>query len=283
MRSLLRTLDCYLRKCSLAIPAEPHDFLSMPYSLHLLLNRMNTNAIPAIGWFIIEFCRDAGLLSRARAEVETARIPSPADGKPEFEISKLCSLPLLQSVYAETLRLRVALIVTRTPEREDFHLDEWVFPEARIIALSSRSAAMNPAIWNAGTPSDPHPLDQFWADRFLVYDSDPSSGPSRKDNSTIRTSQRERDAESESEEAPRFSMNNVAGGWIPYGGGERICPGRHFAKQEIISSFAMLFTHYDIELLTPGDWAPRPNMKFFPFGGLPPVGKIPFRIRRRKT
>lgn len=254
----------------------------MRYSLYLSLNRMNTNAIPAIGWFIIEFCRDASLLSRARAEVETARIPSPADGKPEFDIGKLCSLPLLQSVYAETLRLRVALIVTRTPEREDFHLDEWVFPKARIIALSSRSAAMNPAIWNVGTPKDPHPLDQFWADRFLVYDNDPGSGPSRKHNATIPKTQRKGDTKSEIEEAPRFSMNNVAGGWIPYGGGERICPGRHFAKQEIISSFAMLFTHYDIELITPGDWVPRPNMKFFPFGGLPPLGKIPFRIRRRR-
>lgn len=246
------------------------------------LDRMNTNAVPAIGWFIIEFCRDALLLSRARAEVEAASIQFPEIGMPEFDIGKLCNSPLLQSVYAETLRLRVALIVTRTPEREEFHLGDWVFPKGRVIALSSRSAAMNPEIWSVGTPGDSHPLDQFWADRFLVYPNDPGSGPSRKDVPMIRKVQRKSDTESKQETGPEFSMDGVAGGWIPYGGGERICPGRHFAKQEIIGSFAMIFKHYDIELLTPGDWVPRPNMKFFPFGGLPPIGKIPFRIRRRR-
>lgn len=248
-----------------------------------LSNSLNTNAVPAVGWFIIEFCRDAGLLSRARAEIEAARMPFPKPGKPEFDVGKLCSLPLLQSVYAETLRLRVALIVTRTPEREDFKLDDWVFPKGRIIALSSRSAAMNPAVWNAGTIEDSHPLDQFWADRFLVYPDDPSSGPSRKNLPTVQILPRKPNSERRQQQGPQFTMDNVAGGWIPYGGGDRICPGRHFAKQEIIGSFATLFTHYDIELLTPEDWVPRPNLKFFPFGGLPPIGRIPFKVRRRRA
>ena len=242
---------------------------------------MNTNAVPAIGWLIIECCRDSVLLSRARAEVQTACVPSPEPGKPELDIVKLCSSPLLQSVYAETLRIRVALIVTRTPEREDFHIDNWLFPKSEIIALSSRSAAMNPEIWNAGTIADPHPLDQFWSDRFLVYPNDPSSGPSRVHLSATERVSRKTDSASTVGERPRFSMDNVAGSWIPYGGGDRICPGRHFAKQEILGSLALLFKHYDIELFTPKDWVPRPNMKFFPFGGLPPLGKIPFRIRRR--
>ena len=243
---------------------------------------MNTNAVPAIGWFFIEFCQDADLLLRARAEIDNSRTSAPESGMPEFDIGKLCSSPLLQSVYAETLRLRVALIVTRTPEREDFQVDNWLFPKGRIIALSSRSAAMNPTIWNTGTSDDPHPLEQFWADRFLVYPDDPSSGPLKKNPAATSKHQRRPNLQAPGNE-PKFSMDGVAGGWIPYGGGDRICPGRHFAKQEILGSFAMLFTHYDIELLTSSDWVPKPNMKFFPFGGLPPMGKIPFRIRRRKV
>lgn len=142
---------------------------------------------------------------------------------------------------------------------------------------------MNPEIWNAGTPDDPHPLDRFWADRFLVYPDDPSSGPSRRDLSTTAKLQRKSDSGFKRETGPRFSMDGVTGGWIPYGGGQRICPGRYFAKQEIIGTFATLFTYYDIELLPAKDWVPKPNMKFFPFGGLPPLGKIPFRIRRRRA
>lgn len=142
---------------------------------------------------------------------------------------------------------------------------------------------MNPNIWNTGTPEDPHPLDQFWADRFLIYPDDPTSGPLRKDYTAREKEQRNWTLADKVEMGPKFSMEGVAGGWIPYGGGQRICPGRHFAKQEIIGTFAMLFTHYDIELLTPENFFPAPDMRFFPFGGLPPKEKIPFRIRQRNV
>ncbi len=144
---------------------------------------------------------------------------------------------------------------------------------------------MNPNVWNAGTPEKPHPLHTFWADRFLIYPNDPTSGPLRKE---LADEQGNRYcdhalAEKSSEEGPRFSMEGVAGGWIPYGGGQRMCPGRHFAKQEIIGTLAMLLTHYDIELRMPKNSVPECDMGYFPFGGLPPTIKIPFRMRQRKT
>lgn len=248
----------------------------------VLPDRMNTNAVPAVAWLLVEFYRDQKLLSRAQAEIAVARKPTPGPEQAELDIVKLCSSPLLQSVYAETLRLRVALVITRTPEHEDFHMGEWTFRKNRPIVFSSRSAAMNPEIWNAGTVDDPHPLDQFWADRFLVDPSDPMSGPSRKDPSQDGKTISKHVTLDKHEAKPYFSMEKVGGGWIPYGGGQRMCPGRHFAKQEIIGTFAMLFLHYDIELLTAKDWQPQPDMSYFPFGGLPPVGKVPFRIRRKK-
>ena len=199
-----------------------------------------------------------------------------------LDIDKLCSQPLLQSIYAETLRLRVALFVTRTPENESFSLGDWKLPPNETIVLSSRTGAMNPDVWNAGTPINPHPLDAFWADRFLIYPNDPLSGPSRKDLISFDenhggSTTEERPLETE----PRFSLEGVAGGWIPYGGGQRMCPGRHFAKQEIIGTLALLLTHYEIELREPTKGAPECNMRFFPFGGLPPTKEIPFRMRRR--
>lgn len=233
-------------------------------------------------WFIFEIYRDPCLLSRVRKEVEASYLSSPENGEAKFNVSKLCSQPLLQSIYAETLRLRVALIVTRTPEHEHFDLAEWTFPPKRVIALSSRTAAMNPNVWNTGSPENSHPLCTFWAERFLVYPDDPMSGPQRKDTIAEEKNQKEMGSTEEQEKEPKFSMDGVAGGWIPYGGGQRMCPGRHFAKQEIITTFAMLFTHYDIQLLIPKDNIPECDMKFFPFGGLPPTRKIPFRISRRQ-
>ncbi len=59
-----------------------------------------------------------------------------------------------------------------------------------------------------------------------------------------------------------------------------MCPGRTFAKHEMLGSFAMLSSNFDIELLTSGQEI-KPDMSFFSIGTMPPKGKIPFRIRRR--
>ncbi len=250
-----------------------------------LIFATNTNAIPSLTWFIYEICRDPALLSRVQKEIEACRNTSPASNQPSLDINRLCSQPLLQSIYAETLRLRVALMVTRTPEQEEFKVGEWTFPPGRVIVLSSRSGAMNPNVWNAGTPEDPHPLDAFWADRFLIYPNDPMSGPLRKDPMNIKNHRLSRLTSEEklAETGPSFSMEGVAGGWIPYGGGQRMCPGRHFAKQEIIGTLATLVEHFEIKLKEPKDGIePECDMRYFPFGGLPPTKQIPFSLRRRQ-
>ena len=250
-----------------------------------LLWATNSNSIPAACWFLLELIRDSSLLSRVRNEVESALIPSSDPSELQFDIPKLCSGPLLQSVYAETLRLRVALIVTRTPCRSEYKLGDWIFPKNELIAISSRDAGLNEEIWNTGTAEDPHPLDEFWADRFLIYPNDPNSGPLKKPTPPQQTEKSSSTVTSPSgedlRESPKFSLEGLSGAWIPYGGGQRMCPGRHFAKQEMIASFALLCTAYDLELLTEPGFKPEVDMTYFPSGGLPPKGKIPFRIRRR--
>ena len=143
---------------------------------------------------------------------------------------------------------------------------------------------MNPHVWNAGTPENPRPLDTFWADRFLIYPNDPMSGAARKDILSVKENHGGSTTQEKSLEKiePRFSLEGVAGGWIPYGGGQRMCPGRHFAKQEIIGTLALLLTHYEIELREPAKGVPECDMRFFPFGGLPPTKEIPFRMRMRE-
>lgn len=187
----------------------------------------------------------------------------------------------------------------RSPERQDFKLDNWIFPKGDLIFLSSRTAAYNKDLWNEGTPEDPHPVEEFWADRFIVYPDDPRSGPLKDPSarkSTNTSSQPKKgelealttdgsfdrpEGRSNDQKKPRFSSEGLAGAWVPFGGGVRMCPGRFFAKNEMMAAFAMLCTNYDIDLLVPRDWRPEPDMNYFAIGALPPKGKIPFRIRRR--
>jgi cytochrome P450 len=223
-------------------------------------------------WFLIEIYADPSLLPRVEAHVKRAQLPRGAD-TPElvrFDVDKLCKSPLLQSIYAETLRLRVALLINRTPVHSDFELGGWRFRKGRMIAMSTFTAGTNEAVWNTGSKGDYHPLEEFWADRFLV---------------PVKTQgEMEKHGVGDGDAPREFSTTGLSGAWIPYGGGPFMCPGRHFAKQEMLGSFALFFSCFEVELMLGQDRkirTPGPDMKFFGLGALPPKEKVPYRIRRR--
>ncbi|KAI5200836.1 cytochrome P450, partial [Aureobasidium subglaciale] len=255
---------------------------------------MNANAVPATVWFVLELTRSPELLLRVRKEVSAARIKLPS-GEPSpdpfnLDVHVLGSSALLQSCYAEILRLYMTAALMRSPERNDYILGRWRFPRGKLIVLSSRTAHHNTDLWNQGTPDDFHPIDKFWSDRFLgVPDDEVRVGPARvlqtdKEGPTVTKSPSDHDNTStKTDPEIKFSMERVsAGGWVPYGGGAHICPGRFFAKNEMLATFALISTAFDIELLDP-DMHIEPNMDYFPIGMLPPKPKLPFRIRRKTT
>lgn len=144
---------------------------------------------------------------------------------------------------------------------------------------------MNEEIWSTGGDKNPYPLDTFWSDRFIVNPEDPSSGPLRrpkeKKNRPNAASQSNKAADPAK---PYFSVDGLSASWVPYGGGQSLCPGRHFAKQEIITTTAILLAAYEIELIEErGKKRPEVDMSCFGFGTMPPNRKIPFRIRRRRS
>ena len=174
----------------------------------------------------------------------------------------------------------MGLLVNRTSQREEVRLGPWKFRANSPICLSSMTAATNKNLWN--DMDGQRPLDTFWADRFVVYPNDPASGPLKKTKSSHAKEQPVlQDGGADKSQSPVFSLEGTAGGWIPYGMGRFMCPGRFLAKQEMIGSFAVFFNSYEVELRVPEEWAPRVNLKFFGTGAMPPLGKAPFRIRKR--
>ena len=218
-------------------------------------------------------------------------IRSTTNGKEfSFDVTALCNNPLLQSIYAETLRLRTFPFLIRSPEKEDLSFNEWLLPKNKFILISTYHAQMDEKVWNTGSGKDRHPLAEFWADRFLIYPGNGSSGPlnpsfrqhqqsaPRPDCELADVKEKEKSRSKQEEEQGVFTTDGLAGAWVPFGGGHRMCPGRHFAKVEIIVTFAMICTMFDIEL---AEGLPLPNMKEIGWGTLPTIGKTPCRIRRR--
>ena len=226
--------------------------------------------------------RDGPLLARATAEVNTCRTDPVADPLP-FDTTKLCNQPLLQSSYAETLRMYVAVYIIRKPEYQDAQVLDYRIPKDKMVVISSAMAHMDKRNWNLGTMEE-HPVEKFWADRFLNYGgtlsrSSSASSAISTDSAIDLTIPEDNFPKPKSAE-PKFSLNGYSGAWVPFGGGIHQCPGRHWVKMQMLLSFAIISSTFDIELLS-GDGKLTVDMAKYGLGALNPAEKVRFRIKRK--
>ncbi|KAH8433492.1 cytochrome P450 [Aspergillus melleus] len=232
------------------------------------------NAIVAAFWTTLEIFQDPALLTRVREELKVCRNDDPDT---LFDIDRLLQSHLMQSIYAEVLRLRVHVFIVRAPKKYNLKIRDWFIPAGKTLFMSSTPAHMDKNVWNTGA-SDEHGLDTFWADRFMKAAGDETSGP-RKHNMRVKSpSTPVHDPHTASQ--AKFAPEDVEGSWIPYGGGPRMCPGRHFAKREIILTAAMMVSLFDCEVLADVR-SLKMDMKGYGLGTLNAAGKVPVRMKRR--
>ena len=182
---------------------------------------LSSNAIPAAGWMLLHILNPEGdttLLNRVMEELKRVERD---DGS--LDVPTLIALPLLQSVFNEVLRLYVDVLVTRELKADlTLPLDDG----KRRAFLQKNSVVMAPS-WLGHRDEtlwvDP-PCNQFYAERFLK--SDPKNGQQL------------------------FTTSGTNGKFFPFGGGKTICPGRVFAKQEVLASVATTLLSFDIEPLS---------------------------------
>ncbi|KAK0657951.1 cytochrome P450 [Cercophora newfieldiana] len=190
------------------------------------MSNLNSNSVPATAWCIMNAltCSDPDLLPNLRREAEAALLPG-GDADSLFDMPKLLSSPWLQAVYTETLRLRVSFSIVREAERATT-LDGFTIPNGAMVQAPIPLAHYNEGVWGVKG----HPADEFWPRRHLqlVGDEDKET---KKGKFT-------------------FSISSQRSGYFfPYGGGITMCPGRNFAKQEIIGTLALFLTWFDVEVV----------------------------------
>ncbi|KAK6346481.1 hypothetical protein TWF696_006611 [Orbilia brochopaga] len=187
------------------------DFSLRAKAIHQfgMLWGLNANTPPVISWMLIYILRNPSLLPRLRKEVETAIFV-----EPELSIDwpTLMKLPLLLSVYQETLRLAVSNMTARVVT-EDTDVDGYIFKKGRMMIAPSRALHLSPVFDH---PS--HPMTEFWGERFLVGESE------------------------------KLKMMNS---WRPFAGGITYCPGRYIAAAEIYSAIGILILKFDMRLEEP--------------------------------
>lgn len=136
---------------------------------------------------LIEIAQDKSLQQAIREEVATAHIADAKSDGVTLDSSKLVKLPLLQSVFTETLRLHMHFNVIRHVRQDgvvlDLHRTSTPSPETRkdksgsgigttvsiprnsMLQAPMMTAHLDETVW--GTPG--HPASQFWAGRHVKY------------------------------------------------------------------------------------------------------------------
>ncbi|KAK4098669.1 cytochrome P450 [Parathielavia hyrcaniae] len=246
------------------------------------------NVIPATLWVLLNVLLSENLTGRVMAEFEECL--DEVTGL--FDVAALCSKPLLNGIYLESLRYCAATTSARNPVADDFKLCGWSIPRDALMMSIVWFGAHDTDFWNTGRilpdGKPEHPVDSFWAERFLEYPDDPTSGPARKPDHTLYTSsssykKQEKTAQDDKTAKPISHTAALQCHFYPYGGGSRICPGRHLAKQELLVAVAVMMREFEIELLDPASArCAKPDMKVFPTGAMGPDRKLPIRIRRRR-
>ncbi|KAI1646874.1 cytochrome P450 [Daldinia loculata] len=222
------------------------------------------NSIATVSWAVFEIYRDPELLASVRAEVDTCATRS-ADGRIRFDIDQLLRLPVLQAVYAETLRLRMHFYIIKMPDRVDMNIRDWIIPRRKVTVTLTTVAHMDSKAWNTGSNNE-HPANEFWAGRFLNYPS--GSEPSNAQAHGF---------------TPAFSTKEYEGSWIPYGGGPRQCPGRHFAKRQILLTTALMISLFDCEISEEGKTVQEDlTLKGFGGGISHPINLVPIHIKQKR-
>lgn len=176
-------------------------------------------------------------------------------------------------MHAEIGRLRMATGAIRTNEVHNFKLDEkWLIPKGMSVMIFSHDLALNTELWaNARPQTVARPLEEFWAERFLVPDK-----PTNQERKTTIVP--------EKIGTGRFSMEGVSALHTTFGGGQHLCPGRYLARAVQAGTLAVLLCEYEIELSDPDDVEyVLPLVRELAYGTVKPRDKIRVRIRKREA
>ncbi|KAF3922701.1 hypothetical protein ABW21_db0204983 [Orbilia brochopaga] len=226
----------------------PEDEHQAHASIHLsLLWGLEANALPTASWAIAFVLTTPGVLERLREELVTCvEAPAPGSSWPTFDVEKLGKLTFLGAFWQEVLRMATSSLSPRMV-LEDTEISGYMFKKGGMIQGLNPVSQLEEEYWGKD-------VAVFNPDRWLPYPGEDATAAAKR----IREYQAK---------------------LRPFGGGVSICPGRHFAGQEILATVAVLSVGLEWEKVE-GSRMPEVNRAFFGSGGLPPIGDMRVRVRR---
>ncbi|KAH8204554.1 hypothetical protein TruAng_001328 [Truncatella angustata] len=178
------------------------------------------------------------------------------------------------------------IMLIRVPTLDNFWLGGYAYGKKDTLVYSTWAAHHDAKFWNTGRISADgraeHSVDSWWGERFLEYPDDPASGPIRKPDPEVYRQAKLTTRDAKDDQHATVVTAGLAGHFYPYGGGSTICPGRHFAKQELMAAVALLLRTFEFQLVDPAAAAKLQPDVGSAFGTMMPDRAVSARIRRRR-
>ncbi|KAF8187069.1 cytochrome P450 [Mycena galopus ATCC 62051] len=165
------------------------------------------NTTTSTFWIVLQLFADAELLRTVREEIE-AILTSDNDAQTLAIDDLKNKCPVLSAVYRECLRLNSDNNSVRVVKEDTLLSDRWFLAKDSVVQIAGGVIHADSAIWGSD-------VDTFDHKRFL----DKEKGKERQ-------------------------VHPAA--FRAFGGGKTLCPGRHFAMNEILSFVALVVLQLDI-------------------------------------
>lgn len=238
-------------------------WLTFPYS-------SNASFIPSTIWTLIEILRKPQLAEHLTRIITEYR--SPKSGT--YDVDGIAALPLMKSLQEEISRLRVAQYMAYTNDSSDIVLDQRSNLPIGCTAIAfSQDFALNAELWASARPRVVEkPLEEFWAERFLI--------PENR-NTTASSKQRK---SKDNVETGKFSMEGLEQLAPAFGNEHAIGLGKKYTEAMQTATLAVLLCEFEFELCDPdvAD-AAMPQLREVAFGTVRPQTNIIVRIRKWKA
>lgn len=176
------------------------------------------NTVPAAFWMLFLVYSHPDLLIDIRKEVDSVVTTTVEGGLTRYlDISSLKSnCPLLTSTFQEVLRYRSMGTSVRHVMQDTTLNGQWELKKDCMIQMPSRVIHTDSTLWGAD-------VDEFNPRRFLKGQGNKSKRPH-------------------------------AAAMRAFGGGTTLCPGRHFATNEVLAVVSMFIMRYDM-VPVEGEWS----------------------------
>ncbi|CAG7555762.1 unnamed protein product [Fusarium equiseti] len=204
------------------------------------------NTIPTTFWLLIQIFSRPDLLNEIRSELEATLDDPLARSGVSLNytvIREKC--PIFMSTYEEILRMTSGIATVRYTNEDTLIQDRWLLKKGAQVQMPTAFIHADPATWGADA-------EVFDHTRFL--------------KSKILTKE---------QKARRSAA------FRPFGGGNTLCPGRHFASYEVLTFVGSILLGFDMTPTTESFNIPQMDRSKLPLTSLKPAGDIKVNLTRR--